>query len=30
MLDQRRGSTTIEAVPIQPEPDRAIGTPISE
>lgn len=29
MLDQRRGSETVDAVPIQPEPERAAGTPIS-
>ncbi|MEK6191710.1 MAG: hypothetical protein AABM41_05205 [Chloroflexota bacterium] len=29
MLDQRRGSGTLDAVPIQPEPERAVGTPIS-
>jgi hypothetical protein len=29
MLDQRRGPTTVEAIPIQPEADRAVGTPVS-
>jgi hypothetical protein len=29
MLDQRRGSATIEAIPVQPEADRAVGTPVS-
>ncbi len=28
MLDQRRGPTIIDAIPVQPEPERA-GTPIS-
>lgn len=29
MLDQRRGSATVDAVPIHPEPERAVSTPIS-
>ena len=29
MLDQRRGSATVDALPIQPDPERAVGTPIS-
>ncbi len=29
MLDQRSGPTMVEAVPVEPEPDRAIGTPVS-
>ncbi|HEY7452788.1 MAG TPA: ATPase [Candidatus Limnocylindria bacterium] len=29
MLDQRRGPTTVEAIPVQPEADRAVGTPVS-
>ena len=29
MLDQRRGPATVEAIPIQPEADRPVGTPAS-
>ena len=29
MLDQRRGPATVEAIPIQPEADRPVGTPVS-
>ena len=28
MLDQRRGTATVDAIPVQPEPERA-GTPVS-
>lgn len=29
MLDQRRGPATVDAIPVQPEADRAVGTPVS-